>query len=652
MFGELLKLGGTKEELLQAQPDLGKRSRLSSLLSQISGKPKFWRFVSRSLDMGSDAEILDYISEFEKFQQYLSSPDIEKWDLDSLRVEIGFTKGLEALAENSVPDFAAEKRSLISSGMSPSDADLKARGVLVEKLVSEGKISSSDRDLFLKLLSREIRKFRGERAKDLSEKAKGESPAVNLDAMARSGSDIIFENENYLVVLPGTESASKYWGSGTRWCTAADSNNQFLNYSSHGVYLYYILDKLGDRKDVYSKVAISITKTNGVISPNPVVNLADDSRSSVDALRSGLRAGEDFAKIKSAIWSDAGGREETKWEEMIADLTPEDLKANLAGAGNAKGKVLYRLAHKIDKIKDAQTREIIASECSPDSYFEFGLYLNPEYKKFFASKAKRLDGVEFFGYELNKSPELKGAMTGAAYRELIEEMALDVDSVDFFALGLDSASGVSSVVTEQKQEDFDRFPWSSHDKLKQYEDDRFLQDKIYKYPAFKSFYSIPDDIYFEEKLFNDPKLKDKAAEKLERLEPSLFFAYYFEHGLSGIPGIQSILLNKASELSPFLFFKSGVYKILESEDIAPLENIIKTKASRLSDEEIRALKMEGVDFGEIPALDKLIDDFGWEAPPRAIRSRHMIEASHILNLSSALMKLGFSDLASRISKLA
>lgn len=56
------------------------------------------------------------------------------------------------------------------------------------------------------------------------------------------GAEKIYEDENFLVVLPKTPEGSCHYGSGTRWCVAARDSNQFNNYSRRGT-LYYIIFK-------------------------------------------------------------------------------------------------------------------------------------------------------------------------------------------------------------------------------------------------------------------------------------------------------------------------------------------------------------------------------------------------------------------------
>lgn len=51
-----------------------------------------------------------------------------------------------------------------------------------------------------------------------------------------------YELNNWTIIIPETEEASCYYGKGTKWCTAADYNNRFHQYSSQGD-LYILINK-------------------------------------------------------------------------------------------------------------------------------------------------------------------------------------------------------------------------------------------------------------------------------------------------------------------------------------------------------------------------------------------------------------------------
>ena len=108
---------------------------------------------------------------------------------------------------------------------------------------------------------------------------------------ARADSEILFENDEWLVVVPYTEEASVYWGVGTKWCTTATkSENAFNQYAIKGIRLHYIISK---DKDDNKKMAVAKfpqylnltqaeAKAMGLESagkpPETRCNLADDSR--------------------------------------------------------------------------------------------------------------------------------------------------------------------------------------------------------------------------------------------------------------------------------------------------------------------------------------------------------------------------------------
>jgi len=63
---------------------------------------------------------------------------------------------------------------------------------------------------------------------------------------------IIFENEEWLFLLPLTIEASLSYGSGTKWCTASKSNKEyFYRYSNNGVLCYAISKIAGDKYGLY-----------------------------------------------------------------------------------------------------------------------------------------------------------------------------------------------------------------------------------------------------------------------------------------------------------------------------------------------------------------------------------------------------------------
>lgn len=75
------------------------------------------------------------------------------------------------------------------------------------------------------------------------------------------GGNVVFEDNKFFVVNPLNHQASCYYGRGTKWCTAADSDYQFKQYNDDGK-LFYLLDKTKSTDDPLYKIAL-LRKFNG-----------------------------------------------------------------------------------------------------------------------------------------------------------------------------------------------------------------------------------------------------------------------------------------------------------------------------------------------------------------------------------------------------
>lgn len=69
------------------------------------------------------------------------------------------------------------------------------------------------------------------------------------DAIRRIKQDAekVYEDSDWLILIPKTEEAAKYYGKGTRWCTAASNNNMFEYYNEDGP-LYININKKTNEK--------------------------------------------------------------------------------------------------------------------------------------------------------------------------------------------------------------------------------------------------------------------------------------------------------------------------------------------------------------------------------------------------------------------
>lgn len=69
------------------------------------------------------------------------------------------------------------------------------------------------------------------------------------------GGNVVYDDGRYFVVNPLTHESSCYYGKGTKWCTAAESNSHFKRYNDDGK-LFYILDRSLPTNDPFYKVAL------------------------------------------------------------------------------------------------------------------------------------------------------------------------------------------------------------------------------------------------------------------------------------------------------------------------------------------------------------------------------------------------------------
>ena len=69
------------------------------------------------------------------------------------------------------------------------------------------------------------------------------------------GGNVVYEDDKFFVVNPLTHNSSCYYGKGTKWCTAAESDTHFNRYNEDGK-LFYILNKTLPTSDKLYKVAL------------------------------------------------------------------------------------------------------------------------------------------------------------------------------------------------------------------------------------------------------------------------------------------------------------------------------------------------------------------------------------------------------------
>ena len=116
--------------------------------------------------------------------------------------------------------------------------------------------------------------------------ALGESEGDKRRKLREGETDIIYEDEKWLVVMPHTMESSIQWGKGTTWCTSATQSANFfytiVGRNDEDIVLYYIIRKGADSKlDPNAKLSV------GFVDGTPLLDGARGGLS-VNVLNSGL----------------------------------------------------------------------------------------------------------------------------------------------------------------------------------------------------------------------------------------------------------------------------------------------------------------------------------------------------------------------------
>lgn len=78
------------------------------------------------------------------------------------------------------------------------------------------------------------------------------------------GGNVVYDDGVYFVVNPLNHESSCYYGAGTKWCTAAETDSHFKKYNEDGK-LFYIIDRTKSSNDPNYKIAL-LKKFDGDIS--------------------------------------------------------------------------------------------------------------------------------------------------------------------------------------------------------------------------------------------------------------------------------------------------------------------------------------------------------------------------------------------------
>lgn len=99
---------------------------------------------------------------------------------------------------------------------------------------------------------------------DLVTSIKNYDGRVRRDIKEVQGGKVVYDDGRYFVVNPLNYESSCYYGKGTKWCTAAETDTHFKRYNEDGK-LFYIIDRTKPTNDSNYKVAL-LKKFDGEMS--------------------------------------------------------------------------------------------------------------------------------------------------------------------------------------------------------------------------------------------------------------------------------------------------------------------------------------------------------------------------------------------------
>ena len=163
---------------------------------------------------------------------------------------------------------------------------------------------------------------------------------------------VLYNDDNYIVLIPESHKSSCYYGSGSKWCTTNESPTHYKNYKAAGE-LYYILSKTKPSSDDSYKIAVNFKLDNGSFPPKPEIEGVWDATD--------VNRGESFlmdnvsANVITVIKNHFQNKFNTWWKKYQKELTKKH-KEDLIK--NAEEKAKRDEENRIrDERESARTRE-------------------------------------------------------------------------------------------------------------------------------------------------------------------------------------------------------------------------------------------------------------------------------------------------------
>jgi hypothetical protein len=547
-----------ESDLIEKYPDL------EGYIKEASGRieKKYLRWFVRELqkDPGdyTATKLYDYISEFKGFENRLPIKDIYQYSLESLQQEISKIKEMVAELEPQAKQLAEEYFALLGEKRQQYGRENRRRAYREARQW----LDQIDPPELQQMVRKEISQI----IKTRETEGREELPKTPKET-AFQNSDVIYKDSRFLVVLPGTTQASQYFGQGTQWCTSAKTNNQFSNYSSRGAYLYYIIDK-ENQGDELSKIAWVMIKTSGRPRIAQIFNTSD-----LEIMESEVQdyLGDKFEPIISAINSDISKREDTKWEEILSTMGPEELKQNLDAEDGDYNRLEFVL--RVFKANNnPETRKVgidyirpIAEKWAEQYGAEFLLYKLHEIPEFqdlariIAEKWVEQGSSNFFRYKLHEMPEFQDLA------RIIAEKWVEQGSSYFFHYKLNEIpefQDLTRIIAEK---------WAAQGSSD------FFHYKLHEMPEFQDLARIiaekwaaqGSSDFFHYKLHEMPEFQDlvPVAAKVSAEKGSWVFSRYKLHEIPEFQDLARITAEKWAEQGSSYFFRYKLHEIPEYKEM-------------------------------------------------------------------------------------
>ena len=197
---------------------------------------------------------------------------------------------------------------------------------LFDKFINKIPVESRDINKFKNLndLYDVVREF------EEGEDTMATSKTSEIKQIKQNEIDKVYEDNEWLIMIPKTKRASCLIGKGTQWCTAADqSNNMFDSHNSQGP-LYVMVDKYNDEKyQLHFETNQLMDATDRPISASYFFDHIMEGSGAFTFLQESNDKFWDFVLETSAEDMADGGYSETFEEALHSDVTPYILKNTL-----------------------------------------------------------------------------------------------------------------------------------------------------------------------------------------------------------------------------------------------------------------------------------------------------------------------------------